>query len=184
MCPVGVTSQDETVGRNVRLFRERMGLSQAELAREMTDAGMDGFYPQTVLKVEKGTRSLKLVEGIFMAQLLGVTADELYEPSPNLSPSHRGAMAMRRLFEAFDSLVDRLVALEVAQRTIQSIARDYPEQARAIGATPMILSREEALRRADGVQAGEFAATGAYYGELAKRAKADEAKVLKAADRG
>lgn len=155
-----------------------MGLSQADLAREMTDAGVDGFYPQTVLKVEKGTRSLKLVEGIFMAKLLGVTADELFEPSPNLSPSHRGAMAMRKLLEAFDSLIEHLVGLEVAQRAVRSIAREYPDQSRSLSAAPLILSREEAMRRADGVPEGEFSAAGAYYRELAKSAKAEEAKVL------
>ncbi len=47
-------------------------MSQAELAERMTAHGLPGFYPQTITKIEAGTRDLKFREGLVMAEILGV----------------------------------------------------------------------------------------------------------------
>lgn len=65
------------------MLRERLGLSQAQLAAAVTDAGVTGWFPQTVTKVEQGVRSVKLVEGLALAQCLGVEPVELYEGTMN-----------------------------------------------------------------------------------------------------
>ncbi|ARU53446.1 hypothetical protein CBR64_20440 [Cellulosimicrobium cellulans] len=72
-------NRDEVIGRNVRAFREARGLSQAQVADGMTAAGVEGFYPQTVLKTEKGQRSLKFFEGFALASVLGIEPVELWE---------------------------------------------------------------------------------------------------------
>lgn len=73
--------QDSTVGINVRKLREARGLSQAELASEMTKRGLPGFHPQTITKIEKGVRSVKLVEGVPLADILGAEAGDLLKTS-------------------------------------------------------------------------------------------------------
>jgi len=73
---------EATLGQNIRRIREAAGLSQAQVADAMVEAGVEGFYPQTVLKVEKGTRALKFVEGLELAAVLGVEPRDLYKTTP------------------------------------------------------------------------------------------------------
>lgn len=68
---------DELIGRTVREVRERQKLSQADVARAMTERGTSAFYPQTILKIEKGERSLKLHEAAMLSQVLEVTIEDL-----------------------------------------------------------------------------------------------------------
>lgn len=55
----------------LRERREAAGLSQAQVAEAMVEAGFSNFYPQTVLKIEKGTRVLKYDEGRALVAILG-----------------------------------------------------------------------------------------------------------------
>lgn len=71
-------TRDEIVGDNVRAFREAKGISQARAAELMTERGFEGFYPQTILKVEKGARALKFAEGLALAEVLGVDPTQLF----------------------------------------------------------------------------------------------------------
>ena len=102
-------SRDAMVGRGVKALREARGLSQAQVAQAMTDAGIENFYPQTVLKTEKGIRSLKLYEGIALAKILDVRAEELYPPDPASEHAAEIGRQLGRLVRAV-SLVDRRIA--------------------------------------------------------------------------
>ena len=73
-------TMDDQVGRNVKQIRDALGMSQAEVAKGMTDDGCAGFYPQTILKVEKGTRSLKFTEADSLARVLRVPMVNLLYP--------------------------------------------------------------------------------------------------------
>lgn len=72
---------DANIGRNVRALREAAGWSQADLSTRLTELGLAGFYPQTILRIEKGQRSLKLLEAIPLAAVLGVDVEDLTEAS-------------------------------------------------------------------------------------------------------
>lgn len=74
-------NKDEKVGENVQVFRKARGLSQAQLAEKMSAAGVEGMYPQTILKIEKGARSLKFHEGLALAKILQVKPSNLYDPT-------------------------------------------------------------------------------------------------------
>jgi len=100
----GVVTKDEVVGRNVRAFREARGLSQAQVAEAAVNAGIPGFHPQTVLKVEKGTRALKFVEALTLAHILGVPTDHLYEPPSTATNDLKALQARRNLRRAHDAL--------------------------------------------------------------------------------
>jgi transcriptional regulator with XRE-family HTH domain len=72
------TSADfnQRVGGNVRRFREAAGLSQTELAEQLTRRGY-AFAQQGILKIEQGNRPLKAEELCVFAELLNVPLDAL-----------------------------------------------------------------------------------------------------------
>jgi transcriptional regulator with XRE-family HTH domain len=75
-----VTSPDPEaarIGGNIRAARERRGLSQRDVAAEMT-ARIHGDWQQpTVNKVEHGHRKLSLIEAAAIAAILDTTIDRL-----------------------------------------------------------------------------------------------------------
>lgn len=72
------SAREQEIGRTVRRLRRAVDLSQAALADALTSHGVP-FSQQTVLKVEKGTRPLKLVEAQAIADVVGGTIDDLLD---------------------------------------------------------------------------------------------------------
>ena len=68
---------DEPIARNIRRLRELRGMSQADLADALKDRGVPGMHPQTITKIEAGTRAVKLTEGLVLAEVLQVHPEEL-----------------------------------------------------------------------------------------------------------
>lgn len=62
---------DQVVGRNVVRARELRRMTQAELAAKMSARGWR-FHQQTVMKLEKGERALRLAEAADMADVFDV----------------------------------------------------------------------------------------------------------------
>lgn len=123
------TDFNERVGSNVQRFRKAAGLSQADLAQALTQRGAS-FQQQTVLKVEKGSRPLKLDEAALIADILEMPVfdllimrndgGELVEAALQLNKAND---ALRRLQARRDALTRELEQLdqetaqaEVAQR--------------------------------------------------------------------
>ena len=65
------TNFNKGVGENIQLVRKARGMSQADLARELTARGF-AFQQQGVLKLEGGTRPLRFEEALALAEILGV----------------------------------------------------------------------------------------------------------------
>ncbi|MGH3969065.1 MAG: helix-turn-helix transcriptional regulator [Mycobacterium sp.] len=65
---------DRAVGRNVRQYRQAAGMTQAAVGDEI------GLPQQTVLKIERGERPLRLVEADKLATLFGVDVAALSAP--------------------------------------------------------------------------------------------------------
>jgi transcriptional regulator with XRE-family HTH domain len=64
------------VGANLALLRKTKGLSQADLAMLLEQHGLP-FQQQTILKIEKGARPLKLEEALTVAGVLAVDMSAL-----------------------------------------------------------------------------------------------------------
>lgn len=71
---------DRLVGSNVQTYRKSRGLSQADLAAAISTP-QEGVHQQTILKIEKGTRPLKLSEAVRIAEALEITPFDLVRPS-------------------------------------------------------------------------------------------------------
>lgn len=78
--PVNEPSLNQRIGANIARLRKFRGMSQSDLAFRLAEVGLP-FQQPTVLKVEKGTRPLKLEEGIHVAEVLGVQVSDLYTRS-------------------------------------------------------------------------------------------------------
>ncbi|GIT80216.1 hypothetical protein LLS1_18850 [Leifsonia sp. LS1] len=76
---------DASIARNVKLARERAGLSQSELAARLTSMGVGGFHQTTVARIESGTRVLRLAEALAIARLLDYRVEELVESEESTS---------------------------------------------------------------------------------------------------
>jgi transcriptional regulator with XRE-family HTH domain len=68
---------DAEVGANLRLSRTAANMSQAALAERLTDDFGLRFTQQTIVKVEKGERSLKLSEAAAVCGVLGLSMGHL-----------------------------------------------------------------------------------------------------------
>lgn len=99
---------DRNIGRNLRAARERQGVSQAELARLVSDLGIPGVHQTTIARIERGSRSLRAAEAIAVCRALEVTLEYLAESAATASlRSHRQRLAesVGRFREALDDLI-------------------------------------------------------------------------------
>jgi transcriptional regulator with XRE-family HTH domain len=62
---------------HLRDERVRRGWSQAELAKMLSDKGIDGVYPTTIAKIEAGDRAARLDEVTTIADMFEVSVDAL-----------------------------------------------------------------------------------------------------------
>ena len=95
----------EKIGARLRTAREARGLSQAALAEELTERTGSNYLHTTIGKIEKGTRTLSLIEAVHLSDVLAVEWAELFDM---LKPSS-GREDLRRVS----------IALESAARPIQ-----------------------------------------------------------------
>jgi transcriptional regulator with XRE-family HTH domain len=73
---------NQRVGANLQLHRKAKGYSQADLAGLLEQHGLP-FQQQTILKIEKGSRPLKLEEAFVIADILGIELSSLTEQFGN-----------------------------------------------------------------------------------------------------
>lgn len=68
---------EERFAHNVRVMREAQGWNQSEMARRLTDAGLEGFHQTTVSRIEKGERPVKLGEATVIAGVFHTPVERL-----------------------------------------------------------------------------------------------------------
>jgi transcriptional regulator with XRE-family HTH domain len=71
---------DRRFAGNLRFYRERAGMTQADLAARMKEAGFDAFRQQTIARIESLGRRASLGEATALARSVGTTADALSRP--------------------------------------------------------------------------------------------------------
>ena len=64
----------DEIGERVCFIRQARGMTQESVAIHMASRGFETWRRQTVIRTERGERSLKLAEAVELADLLGVTA--------------------------------------------------------------------------------------------------------------
>lgn len=105
-----------TVGANIRKAREALGLSQAQVAKHV---GL-GFQQQTIVKIEKGDRPLRLSEAVRVAKVLGVEVPDLYAPGGGL---FQLLGVFRSVRELYDNAMHAVFQLEEWRLTMVNMAK-------------------------------------------------------------
>jgi transcriptional regulator with XRE-family HTH domain len=84
-----------------RAERERRKWSQADVARKLTERGIDKIHHTTVAKVESGEREVKLDEAVAIADLFGLPLDVMLGrrqfPLDNESALHVSLQELRNM---------------------------------------------------------------------------------------
>ncbi|WP_017793461.1 helix-turn-helix domain-containing protein [Leucobacter salsicius] len=101
-------SIDANIGANVKKARERLGLSQSEVARLAHDSGMTGFHQTTIARIEKGARSLKAAEAVALARILETSIEYLAE-SAETARLRGFFISLRERRAAFDEALSGLI---------------------------------------------------------------------------
>lgn len=110
---------DQAVGTRIRELRMARGLSQSDLASELSADGFQ-FRQQTVLKIEKGLRPLKLDEALAIAGVLGVQEGILWERDRPIATDSWVIAAIQRVVEEWEELTNSVDRLADAVGILQS----------------------------------------------------------------
>ena len=108
-------SLDVTAGENIRRLREQLGYSQAELARRVGG----GFQQQTIVKIEKGARPLRLAEAVAVADALSVDVSDLYRTGRGYVAQLAGMVQRARIL--YDAILGYNVDLESLRLRMRDI---------------------------------------------------------------
>lgn len=111
---------DEVIGSRIRELRLLRGFSQRELADKVPD-----FTARIVMKVEQGTRSVRLAEAGSIADALGVGVDDLLEPAA-LADYEELARATRIHVEYISEATVCLTKLFQSHRNLEMTLRTAP----------------------------------------------------------
>jgi transcriptional regulator with XRE-family HTH domain len=70
---------DRRFGKRVKNERDHRGWSQAEMAKMLSDNGIQPMHPTTIAKIEMGMRSVRINEAVGIANLFATSLDELLD---------------------------------------------------------------------------------------------------------
>jgi transcriptional regulator with XRE-family HTH domain len=104
--------EDKEFASNMKRIREMQNMSQGELARRITDLGVEGFHQTTVSRIEKGERLVRLGEARHIARALGRPIEHLLTPHSEIEPIERLDTDLKRLSELRNSIPKALQEYE------------------------------------------------------------------------
>jgi transcriptional regulator with XRE-family HTH domain len=110
--PAGMV--DELFAIQVRETRERLKMSQGELARQMSARGFP-YYQQTVRRIEDARRKVSVGEAKALAEILGTTMDRLTWPDREASAAALLDMSIGRAQQAYEQIAAWTATLLWAQ---------------------------------------------------------------------
>jgi transcriptional regulator with XRE-family HTH domain len=180
--PAGLA--DERFAANIRETRERLKMSQGELARQMAERGFP-YYQQTIRRIEEGRRKVSVGEAKALAVILGTTMDRLTWPGQVAAAAYLMEIAIGRAQQAWDDITRGTTTLLYAHATLEHIAaqmieRDYlgSDKIREIVAEA---ARVAEMNPHDAVEAGRAGYENRLPGEL-EHQQADEEEAARGVD--
>jgi transcriptional regulator with XRE-family HTH domain len=131
---------DERLGLNLRLLRERKGLTQSAVAVAMSGRG-HAWHQQTVDKTERGIRRARFAEAADLAAILETSLDRLTWGSAEANAAEflyaAGSRVRRSAVAVSDAVLRLLIDLDGAERAVSSSAGS--ESARVAAARQDVL---------------------------------------------
>ena len=96
----------DVFARHLRSERERLGVTQTDLARHIARILDQNLDPSAINRIEQGTRAVRLDEAVAAAEALDVSLLVLAYPQPTDGIDDRIAQAFDQLAEAQRDFVD------------------------------------------------------------------------------
>jgi transcriptional regulator with XRE-family HTH domain len=113
----------ERLGANVKQLREVASVSQAELARRMTERGWP-WHQSTVYRVESGRQPMRFEEAVDLADILDVTLDRLTWATGEAGERERVDDAHNRLRDSMVEAVEAVSRFHAARTTAGRASHD------------------------------------------------------------
>lgn len=148
------------IALNLREARERISLSQTDLAKRMSALGFR-WHQATVYKVENGDRPVKLGEALALSEMLEIPLRDLTAPPEKFQAERRTKDVVLQLVSDMDSIM-RAAAdyytnaprlrewLAQNRDSISEDVREKAEQALSINLADLLdVGRQRAEQRAD-----------------------------------
>ena len=111
---------EQRFAANLRILRERQGVSQVKLAQEMAARGWP-WRQQTVTRLENGQRMIRFGEAIALASILGVSLDRFTRPVSEAIEVEKIRAASARLRESCEAVAAAVCHLLDTQRTAERL---------------------------------------------------------------
>lgn len=93
-------AQEQWLVRNVKGMRERLGLTQGDLAKRMNALGWANFHPTTVSRIEKGDRPVRVSEAHALAEALETDMGHMFDSDDLQMSVALAYRALRRIQES------------------------------------------------------------------------------------
>ena len=111
---------EQRFAANLRILRERQGVSQVKLAQEMAARGWP-WRQQTVTRLENGQRMIRFGEAIALASILGVSLNRFTRPVSEALEVEKIRATSARLRESCEAVAAAVCHLLDAQRTAERL---------------------------------------------------------------
>jgi transcriptional regulator with XRE-family HTH domain len=111
---------EQRFAANLRVLRERQGISQVKLAQEMAVRGWP-WRQQTVTRLENGQRMIRFGEAIALASILGVSLGRFTRPVSEALEVEKIRATSARLRESCQAVAAAVCHLLDAQRTAERL---------------------------------------------------------------
>jgi transcriptional regulator with XRE-family HTH domain len=146
---------EQRFSANLRVAREREGMSQAALAGQMRELGYDSFRQNTIYRIETGRRSVGLGEAQALALITRTSIDRLAQPPELAKESWLILEALRRFREAGKQLRDLGLRRSNTRAELERLVRNAREAGHADHLAREIAAAERALAGSSHVTASD-----------------------------
>lgn len=120
---------EHVFARRTRELRDRLGISQVQLATTLAARGVR-IDPTSITRLERGTRGIRLNEAVAIARAFGQTVDEMLRPA--LPPAEQLSEAERQADLARWRAAQAVAEMEAARDRVDRLraALDAPNELR------------------------------------------------------
>ena len=118
---------DDWVAANIRVHREQLDMSQADVAEKMAALGWK-YYPQTVHRIESGQRKVTVGEAQALARIFNTTVDGLTWPDLAKNAAAWFDMFTDRADEAFTKIAVQVRELLFAREHLAQGVADAEQR--------------------------------------------------------
>jgi transcriptional regulator with XRE-family HTH domain len=117
---------EQRFAANLRLLRERQGISQVKLAQEMAARGWP-WRQQTVTRLENGQRMIRFGEATALAEILDTPLERFTRAGPEAAEAERLAAFGARLHHLYEAVTDTVCRLLDEQRMAEKARATHAE---------------------------------------------------------